>query len=168
MIILFKEFLNKFHISLACMLTDLKKCPPLADYFKLSPSFSDKYQKFLLDKHQQELQKTMFWLINEHTSSLEANSFDLASKFKFWGNLNLVNTDIHTALQALKFQVAQMGDAFSRASFAALKLYEILSPLAAKIYLKTNTQLAHPAVYIKLDKQWWIQIIAIFRITIDH
>jgi hypothetical protein len=156
MSLLIEEFLNKYHLSVTGIQAELEKYPPCADYIKILPAFSNKYQKLLLDKHQKQLQQTISWLISEHVASLDAYSFDLSSKFKFWGNLNLINTHIHIALQALKFQVAQMGDALSRASFAAFKLYEILSPLAAKIYLKTNTQLAHPAVYIKLDKQWWI------------
>lgn len=156
MSILFKDFLEKHHVSGEAMLVELKKCPPVADYVNKSPLFSEKYQNLLRDKHQKELIQTMLWLINENTHSLEAYSFDLASKLKFWGNLNFLPHHLHISLQALKFQLAQMGDNLSRASFAAFKLYEMLSPLAAKIYLKTNSQLAHPAVYIKLDRQWWI------------
>jgi hypothetical protein len=156
---LLKDFFEKQHIKNDLFIDTLKKFPPLEPYLESNTLYLDEFSEHLNTTTNRQLLATMFELIQNYISPLETTSFDLSTKFKFWGHLHQsdkIQLEQTITLNALLFHHAHIGNTFTRTCYAALKMYEALSPLAAKIYIKSIASHYHTAVYIKLDKQWWI------------
>jgi|LauGreDrversion4_2_1035121.scaffolds.fasta_scaffold524871_2 hypothetical protein len=156
---LLEDFFEKQHIKNTLFLDILKKFPPLESCLEENLLFLNEFSEHLKSAENRHLLTTMFELVQNYISSLETRSFDLATKFKFWGHLHQsdkIRLEQTITLNALLFQHAHIGNTFTRTCYAALKMYEALSPLAAKIYIKSIASHNHTAVYIKLEKQWWI------------
>ena len=156
---LLKEFFEKKHIKYDSFPDILKKFPPLESYLEKNALYLKGFSKQLINQSNHQVFSTMFELMQNYVSPVSPSSLDLASRFKFWGHLyqsDKIRTEQMITLHALVFHHAHIGDMLTRTCFAALKMYESLSPLAAKIYIKSIANHSHMAVYIKIDKQWWI------------
>jgi hypothetical protein len=156
---LLKDFFEKQHIKNDLFIDTLKKFPPLESYLENHSLYFNEFSAQLNKLTNRQLFATMFELIQNYISPLETTSLDLSTKFKFWGHLyqsDKIQLEQTITLYALLFHHTHIGDTFTRTCYAAMKMYEALSPLAAKIYIKSIASHEHTAVYIKLDKQWWI------------
>lgn len=159
MAIQFEDFFQPYSETRVIRCGDLNQNPPSADFPADCPHFSTHYQNLLQDPKQKLILQSAYWLTRFYTAPLLSQSYDLSTQFRFWGHI-APNKDAAQRqlliLNSLIFQFTHLGNSHTRASYSALRLFEVLQNSDLKFYVKSIKAHNHIVVYIKHHQNWYI------------